>query len=55
LTAAEKSQLKGYCASLSHANPSQLKSAEKTLCNDIIKDTVPAAEQALAKTECAKL
>jgi hypothetical protein len=55
LSAAEKSQFKGYCASLAHATPSQLKSAEKTLCLDIIKDTVPSSEQALAKTECAKL
>ena len=55
LSAAEKTQFKGYCASLAHDNPAQIKGAEKTLCYDVIKDTVPAAEQSLAKAECAKL
>jgi hypothetical protein len=55
LSSTEKSQFKSYCASLAHDNPTQIKGAEKTLCDDVIKDTVPASEQSLAKSECAKL
>jgi len=55
LSSTERSQFTSYCASLAHDTPAQLKSAERTLCDDIIKDTVPASEQSLAKTECAKL
>ena len=31
------------------------KAAEKSLCNTVIKDTVPAGERAAASSECAKL
>ena len=55
LTASEKTQFEGYCASLAHDNPAQIKAAEKTLCNEIVKDTVPAADRAIESTVCAKL
>ena len=55
LTAGEKTQFEGYCASLAHDNPEQIKAAEKTLCNEIVKDTVPAADRAIESTVCAKL
>jgi hypothetical protein len=55
LSSTEKSQYKSYCASLAHDTPTQLKGAEKTLCDAVVKDTLPASEQSLAKAECAKL
>jgi hypothetical protein len=55
LSSTEKGQFKSYCASLAHDNPTQIKGAEKNLCDEVIKDTVPASEQSLAKSECAKL
>ena len=55
LTATEKSQFQSYCAGLANDNPTQIKAAEKTLCTEIIKETVPAAQQAAAGTACSKL
>jgi hypothetical protein len=55
LSSTELSQFEGYCASLAHDSPSQIKAAEKTLCTQIVKDTVPAADKALGTAECANL
>lgn len=54
VTAAEKSQLKAYCAAFVHDTPAQIKATEKTLCGEITK-FVPAADRALAETECKNL
>jgi hypothetical protein len=55
LTASQAAQFKSYCASFAHDNPAQIKASEKSLCNEIIKDTVPAADRTLAGSVCAKL
>jgi hypothetical protein len=55
LSASEASEFESYCGSLAHDNAAQIKSAEQKLCTEIIKDTVPAADRALANAECAKL
>jgi hypothetical protein len=55
LSATERNQFKAYCASLKNDSPAQLKGAEKTLCLEIVKDSVPAADRSIADTECAKL
>jgi hypothetical protein len=55
LTASEKSQFTAYCASLANDSPAQIKAAEKKLCSEIVIDTVPAADRALASSVCAKL
>ncbi len=55
LTSAETSQFESYCASLAHDNASQIKTAEKTLCTEIVKDTVPSTAQTEALAVCAKL
>jgi hypothetical protein len=54
LSASQRSQFQSVCAQLAHDNPTQIKAAAKTLCQQITK-VVPAAEQALAAAECAKL
>jgi hypothetical protein len=54
LSATEKTQFNSYCAALSHDNPTQLRTAEKTLCEDILS-SVPAAYRSIAKAECTKL
>jgi len=54
LSASQRSQFQSVCASLAHDNPAQIKAAAKTLCQQITK-VVPAAEQAQASAECAKL
>jgi hypothetical protein len=55
LTATERSQFESYCASLKNDTASQLKDALKTVCLEIVKDTVPAADRSLADATCAKL
>jgi hypothetical protein len=55
LTSTERSQFQNYCASLKNDNPAQIKAAEKTLCTEIVKDSVPAADQSAAGAECSKL
>jgi hypothetical protein len=55
ISASERSQFEAYCASLTHDSPAQIKAAEKTLCNEIIKDSVPVADRTIASTVCAKL
>jgi hypothetical protein len=55
LSASQTAQFKSYCASFANDNPAQIKASEKTLCNQIIKDTVPAADRTLAGAVCAKL
>jgi hypothetical protein len=54
LTPSAKSALKSYCTSLSHDSPAQIKAAEKTLCNQILK-SIPAADRSFASAECSKL
>jgi len=54
LSASQRSQFQSVCASLAHDNPAQIKAAAKTLCQQITS-VVPAAEQAQAAAECAKL
>jgi hypothetical protein len=55
LSASETSQFESYCSSLANDSPTQIKAAEKTLCTEIIKDTVPAADRASVSAVCAKL
>jgi hypothetical protein len=55
LTATQRSQFESYCASLKNDTPAQLKGALKTVCLEILKDTVPAADRSLAAATCAKL
>jgi len=55
LTASEVTQFQAYCGSLANDNPTQIKAAEKTLCTEIVKDTVPAADRTIASAVCAKL
>ena len=54
LSSTQKSQFKSFCSSLKNDNPTQLKAAEKTLCQEVLK-SVPAAYRSIAKAECSKL
>ena len=55
LTSSQISEFKAYCTALSHENASQVKASENALCTQILKDSLPASERALATTECAQL
>ena len=55
LTGDQKDQLQGYCKAIATAKPGELKAAEKRLCEAVIKDVVPASEQAAASAACKKL
>ena len=55
LTADEQAQLNRVCKAEGSGDLAQIKAAEKKLCSEIVIDTVPAADRALASSVCAKL
>jgi hypothetical protein len=54
LTSDEKSKLDNLCTQAASGNATDIKKATSEVCIDIVKDSVPAAEQSSAEAACPK-
>jgi len=54
LSADAKSKLAGLCDQLGSGNPAQIKKTEASVCQEIVKSTVPASDQQAALASCPK-
>jgi hypothetical protein len=54
LSASSKAKLVTICDEAAKGDPASLKKAEAQVCQQLVKDTVPAAAQAQALASCPK-